>query len=56
MLVFYHTVPPLLTRMIERAFIVDAGAAFGGAIRVSQDGDRISLPAGLDAIAVENLL
>lgn len=56
MLVFYHTVPPLPTRMIERAFIADAGAAFGGDIRLSHDGDRISLPAGSDAIDVENVL
>ena len=56
MLVFYHTVPPLPTRMIERAFIDNADNAFGGDIRLSRDGDFISLPAGSDAITNDNLL
>jgi ribonuclease Z len=56
MLVFYHTVPPLPTRMIERAFVDGAGDAFAGDIRLGRDGDLVSLPAGSDAIDTDNLL
>ena len=56
MLVFYHTVPPLPTRMIERAFMDGTGAVFGGDIRLGRDGDLVSLPAGSDAIETANSL
>ncbi|MFN4020089.1 MAG: MBL fold metallo-hydrolase [Erythrobacter sp.] len=56
MLVFYHTVPPLPTRLIERAFIGDAGAQFGGAIHLGRDGDLVSLPAGSEAVDYTNVL
>lgn len=56
MLVFYHTIPPMPFRMVERLFLEGTAEAYDGEIRISRDGDRISLPAGGTAVDYENLL
>lgn len=56
MLVFYHTIPPMPFRMVERLFLEGTSEAFGGEIRISRDGDRISLPATSKALDYENVL
>lgn len=56
MLVFYHTIPPIPFAMVESVFLEGTGAEFGGRIRISRDGDRISLPAGGTAIDYANVL
>jgi ribonuclease Z len=56
MLVYYHTIPPMPYSIIEGLFLEGTDAAFGGEIRISRDGDRISLPAGVTAVDYENVL
>jgi len=56
MLVYYHTIPPMPYPIIESLFLEGTGEAFGGDIRISHDGDRISLPADGTAIEYENVL
>ena len=56
MLVFYHTIPPMPFAMVERLFLEGTGDAYDGPIRISRDGDRISLPAGGKAVDYENVL
>ncbi|WP_285711818.1 MBL fold metallo-hydrolase [Erythrobacter oryzae] len=56
MLVFYHTIPPMPFAMVERLFLDGTDAAYDGPIRISRDGDRISLPAGGTATEYENVL
>jgi len=56
MLVYYHTIPPMPYRMIETLFLDGTDAAYDGPIRISRDGDRISLPAGKTAVDYENVL
>lgn len=56
MLVYYHTIPPMPYRVTENLFLEGTGDAFGGDIRISHDGDRISLPAGGSAVDYANVL
>lgn len=56
MLVFYHTIPPMPYRMVESLFLEGTAEAYDGRIRISRDGDRISLPAGGTATEYENVL
>ena len=49
-LVFYHTIPPLPSRLLNDYYVRDAKKAFDGKITVSEDGMVFSLPAGSDAI------
>lgn len=50
-LVFYHTIPPLPSRLLNDYYVRDAKKAFDGKITVSEDGMVFSLPAGSDAIS-----
>ena len=56
MLVYYHTIPPMPFRIVERLFLEGTGEAYGGDIRISRDGDRIDLPAGSKAIEYDHVL
>lgn len=56
MLVFYHTIPPLPFGIVESLFLEGTGEAYDGEIRISRDGDRVSLPAGGTALDYENVL
>jgi ribonuclease Z len=49
-LVFYHTIPPLPSRLLNDYYVRDAKKAYDGRITVSEDGMIFSLPAGSDAI------
>lgn len=55
-LVFYHTVPPLPSRLFERLFLEGVGKAFAGDFRIAEDGLLISLPAGSASIEYDELL
>ncbi|MDJ0920065.1 MAG: MBL fold metallo-hydrolase [Henriciella sp.] len=55
-LILYHVVPPLPTRLLYPTFLGDAGKAFDGKITVSEDGMRVSLPAGTDRVTVTQLM
>lgn len=56
MLVYYHTVPPMPLAMFETLFLKGTDEAFSGPIRVSRDGDLVSLPAGAQSIEYDNAL
>lgn len=56
MLVYYHTIPPMPYSIIETLFLDGTDEAYGGPIRISRDGDRISLPVGGTAVDYENVL
>lgn len=53
-LVLHHIVPPLPFTLLEKAFLADAPAIFGGPLRVGRDGDLLSLPAGSTDIALRS--
>jgi ribonuclease Z len=55
-LVYYHTVPPLLLAPMETIFLEGVAAVYDGPVTISVDGTLISLPAGSQAIEVEELL
>ncbi len=55
-LVFYHTIPPLPTALLNAAFLGDAPSIYKGPITVSRDGQLFSLPAGSTAITRRDLL
>ena len=56
MLVYYHTAPPMPFSMVENLFSEGTGEAFAGPIRISRDGDLISMPTGSNAISYGNVL
>ncbi len=56
MLVYYHMIPPLPFSLVETLFLEGTGDAFGGDIRISRDGDRVSLPAGSEALEYDHVL
>ena len=56
MLVYYHTIPPMPSSLIENMFLEGTGEAFGGDIRLGDDGDLVSLPAGSPAIDYTHVL
>ena len=49
-LVFYHTIPPLPSHLLNDYYIRDAKKVFDRKITVSEDGMVFSLPAGSDTI------
>ena len=49
-LVFYHTIPPLPSHLLNALFVRDAKKAFDGKITVSEDGMVFSLPVDSDTI------
>jgi ribonuclease Z len=55
-LVFYHTIPPLPTRLLNSAFLGDAPTIYRGPITVSRDGQLFSMPAGTTSITRRDLL
>lgn len=54
-LVFYHLVPSVPPGLMERAFVGRVGEVYTGDLRVSRDGMLVSLPAGTNAIAFDQL-
>lgn len=55
-LLFYHLVPPLPARPMEKFFLRGVDEAFSGDMTLGRDGTLISLPAGSKAIEVDSLL
>ena len=55
-LLFYHIVPPLPIAPLEAAFLEGVDAVYDGPLEVGRDGTAVHLPAGSDAIEVEQLL
>jgi ribonuclease Z len=51
-LVFYHLVPALPVKPLERRFVAGVRDVYDGGITVARDGTWISLPAGSDAVRV----
>lgn len=51
-LLLNHIVPPLPLPGLKKVFLGDAGERFSGPIRIGEDGDLISLPAGSTQIDV----
>lgn len=56
MLVYYHTIPPMPVAGIENIFLEGTAEAFGGDIRIGDDGDLVSLPAGSRTIDYDHVL
>ena len=55
-LLLTHIVPPLPLPGLSQAFLGDAPEIFNGTLRIGEDGDFLSLPAGSDAITLGNRL
>jgi ribonuclease Z len=53
-LLLNHIVPPLPFAALEKTFLADAPAIFGGPLRVGRDGDLLSLTAGTTDIALRS--
>ncbi|MES2035740.1 MAG: MBL fold metallo-hydrolase [Pseudomonadota bacterium] len=53
-LLFTHIIPPVPMRALEGPFLGKSRTIFSGPLRVGQDGDLISLPAGSTAITRSN--
>lgn len=51
-LVFYHVVPPLPLRLLERRFVKGVADVFGGGVTVARDGTWIRLPPDSDVVEV----
>lgn len=54
-LLLNHIVPPLPLPGLKKAFLGDAAERYSGPIRIGQDGDFVSLPAGSKKIDVGSL-
>lgn len=54
-LVLYHLVPAPPARLIEAAFLGDAGKHFDGRLELAEDGMLISLPASSDQVQFDQL-
>lgn len=54
-LAYYHIVPPLPVDLMETVFLGDAKSQFSGPVTVGKDGMLFSLPAGSDAIGLEQV-
>jgi ribonuclease Z len=52
-LLLYHVVPALLVPGLEGEFLSGTSEAFSGGVTLGQDGTRISLPSGSDAVEVD---
>ncbi|MFN7916603.1 MAG: MBL fold metallo-hydrolase [Vicinamibacterales bacterium] len=55
-LVFFHTIPPLRSSLLNAAFLGDAARYFKGPITISTDGLLVSMPKGTTEISQRNLL
>jgi len=55
-LVFYHTIPPLRSSLLDAAFLGDAPSLYHGPITVSNDGTLLVMPAHSTTIAIRELL
>ncbi len=55
-LLYYHIVPPLPIAPLEAAFLEGVNAVYDGPLAVGRDGTTVHLPAGSDAIEVEQRL
>jgi ribonuclease Z len=55
-LLLHHIVPPLVVPGAEAAFVEGVADVFEGAVTLTRDGTRVSLPAGSDRISVTELL
>ncbi|HVM99219.1 MAG TPA: MBL fold metallo-hydrolase [Caulobacteraceae bacterium] len=55
-LLFDHIIPPLPTTALDGPFLGRAHEIYGGPIRVGQDGDFVSMPAGTHDIRLTNRL
>jgi ribonuclease Z len=56
LLVLYHIVPPLPTRLLHPVFLGDAGDLFSEPIEIAEDGLLVSLPTNSDEIHTRQLL
>lgn len=55
-LVLYHIVPPLPARLLEPIFLGEAHSVFDGPITIGRDGMIFSLPAGSEAVDLQEAL
>jgi ribonuclease Z len=55
-LLYYHTVPPLLLAPLETIFLEGVAEVYDGPVTISRDGTFLSLPAGSEAVEVQQLL
>lgn len=55
-LLYYHLVPPLPVRPMERFFLEGVEDVYGGDVTLGRDGTLISLPSGSNEIRVDGLL
>ena len=56
MLVLYHLIPPMPSRLLQPLFLGDAEERFEGPIVIAEDGLVVSLPAGSEEIDLEQKL
>ncbi len=54
-LLYYHIVPALPLRPLERMFVKGVSAVYSGGVTVGHDGTWVSLPAGSKAITVKQI-
>jgi ribonuclease Z len=52
-LLLYHIVPALLAPGVEGVFLAGTADVFSGGVTLGQDGTRVSLPSGSDAVEVD---
>jgi ribonuclease Z len=55
-LLYYHVVPPLPIAPLEAAFLEGVDSVYDGPLAVGRDGTTVHLPAGSDAIELEQRL
>ncbi len=55
-LLYYHSVPPLLSRLLETVFLEGVAEVYDGPVTISRDGTLVSLPRGSQAIELDQLL
>lgn len=56
MLLYYHIVPPLPLRPLREMFLDGVADVYAGPVTIGSDGTLVSLPAGSDEIAHDELL
>jgi len=55
-LLYYHTVPPLRSRLLETVFLEGVAEVYDGPVTISRDGTLVSLPRGSQVIEFDQLL